>query len=45
MKTIATVVNVTTNLIVHLGLGSDEKIKLTKKLDVETVFSDLFKNS
>jgi hypothetical protein len=42
---VAKVVKVTTNLIVYPGLGSDEKLKLTTKLNVEaTVFSDLFKN-
>jgi hypothetical protein len=41
----ATVIKVTTNLIVYLRLGSGEKLKLTTKLDVEvTVFSDLFRN-
>jgi hypothetical protein len=39
------VVKVRTNLIVYAGFGSEEKLKLTTKLDVEaTVFSDLFKN-
>jgi hypothetical protein len=39
------VVKVKANLIVYLGLRSDEKLKLTTKLDVEaTVFSDPFKN-
>jgi hypothetical protein len=39
------VIKVTTNLIiVYPGLGTDEKLKLTTKLDVEaTVFSDLLK--
>jgi hypothetical protein len=42
---VAKLVKVTTNLIVYPGLGSDEKLKLTTKLNVEaTVFSDLFKN-
>jgi hypothetical protein len=41
----ATVVKVATNLIVYPGLGSDEKLKLTIKLDVEaTVLSVLFRN-
>jgi hypothetical protein len=41
----ATVIKVTTNLILYLRLGSGEKLKLTTKLDVEvTVFSDLFRN-
>jgi hypothetical protein len=30
------VVKVTTNLIVYSGLGSEEKLKLTTKLDVKT---------
>jgi hypothetical protein len=39
------VIKVTTNLIiVYPGLGTDEKLKLTTKLDVEApVFSDLLK--
>jgi hypothetical protein len=36
------VIKVITNLIAYPGLGSDEKLKLTTKLDVEApVFSDL----
>jgi hypothetical protein len=39
------VVKVTMNLIVYPELGSDEKLKLTTKLDVKPYsFSDLFKN-
>jgi hypothetical protein len=39
------VAKITTNLMVYPGLGSEEKLKLTTKLDAEaTVFSDLFKN-
>jgi hypothetical protein len=40
------VVKIRTNLIVYLAIESDEKLRLTTKLDVEaTGFSDLFKNS
>jgi hypothetical protein len=35
MLTIATVVKDTTNLIVYPGLGSDRKLNLTTKLNVE----------
>jgi hypothetical protein len=38
----ATVVKVATNLIVYPGLGSDEKLKLTIKLDVEALQFYLF---